>query len=114
MRARFPKGCSSRTAGGVHWGLLASEGRFRLFPATTPVGAATGRYLELYITETDEDDWPYVGLLALESLLPVGLLERLLDESATMRNELRQNVGRCFLGSDPLTICSLVAYEMAP
>jgi hypothetical protein len=81
---------------GVDWGLLASEGRFRLFPASTPVGAATGRFLELDITETDEDDWPYIGLLAPESLLPGGLLERLLDESATMGNELRDNVERQF------------------
>jgi hypothetical protein len=81
---------------GVDWGMLAAEGRFRLFPAATPVGAATGRYLELDITETDEDDWPYVGLLAPESLLPGGLLERLLDESTTMGNELRDNVERQF------------------
>jgi hypothetical protein len=81
---------------GVDWGLLASEGRFRLFPANTPVGAATGRYLELDITETDQDDWPYIGLLAPESLAPGGLLERLLDESATLGNELRDNVERQF------------------
>jgi len=81
---------------GVDWGLLASEGRFRLFPAKTPVGAATGRYLELDIAEADPDDWPYIGLLAPESLAPGGLLDRLLDESATLGNELRANVERQF------------------
>jgi hypothetical protein len=77
---------------GVEWGLLATQDRFRLFPAHTSVGAATGRYLELDITETQDDDWAYIGLLAPESLEPGGLLERLMEESIALGNELRDTV----------------------
>lgn len=79
---------------GVEWGLLASQGRFRLFPAKTTVGAATGRFLEIDVVETQADDWPYIGLLAPESLMPGGLLERLLVESATLGADLRDSVER--------------------
>jgi hypothetical protein len=77
---------------GVEWGLLASEGRFRLFPAKTAIGAATGRYLEIDIAETDVDDWPYIGLLAPECLAEGGLLDELVEDSVNHGNELRDTV----------------------
>jgi hypothetical protein len=77
---------------GVEWGVLAAQGRFRVFPAKTSVGAATGRFLEIDVVETQTDDWPYVGLLAPESLIPGGLLDRLLVESAALGAELRDSV----------------------
>lgn len=77
---------------GAGWGLLATENRFRLFPAETPIGAATGRYLEIDIAETDPDDWPYMGLLSPESLEPGGLLEELIRQSVAFGNELRDTV----------------------
>lgn len=77
---------------GVSWGLLAAKDRFRLFPAQTAVGAATGRYLELDITETEPDDWPYIGLLAPECLAPGGLLEQLVEESVSLGNDLRDTI----------------------
>ncbi len=77
---------------GVSWGLLAARDRFRLFPAQTAVGAATGRYLELDITETEPDDWPYIGLLAPECLEPGGLLEQLVEESVSLGNDLRDTI----------------------
>ena len=77
---------------GVDWGLLAARGRFRLFPAQTAVGAATGRYLEIDITDTQPDDWAYIGLLAPESLEPGGLLQQLVEESVSLGNDLRDTV----------------------
>ncbi len=77
---------------GVSWGLLAAKDRFRLFPAQTAVGAATGRYLELDITETEQDDWPYIGLLAPECLEAGGLLEQLVEESVSLGNDLRDTI----------------------
>lgn len=78
----------------VAWGVLATDSRFRLFPAETSVGAATARYLEMDITATQPDDWTYLGLLAPESLEPGGLLERLVEEADHLGNELREDVER--------------------
>lgn len=78
----------------VGWGLLASDNRFRLFPAATTVGAATGRYVELDLQATDEDSHAYLGLLAPESLEPGGLLDQLIEDSVTHGNELREDVER--------------------
>jgi len=77
---------------GVSWGVLATNSRFRLFPAETPIGAATARYLEMDLTIASGDDWPYLGLLAPESLIPGGLLEQLVAEAARLGNELRDDV----------------------
>lgn len=92
----FPEGVlvSDCRREGVAWGLLAARTRFRLFPSETPVGAATGRYLELDIAETDPADHAYLGLLAPGSLAPGGLLQELIDESMTLGNELRDEVER--------------------
>ncbi|MDP9340674.1 MAG: hypothetical protein M3Q23_00920 [Actinomycetota bacterium] len=79
---------------GVPWGVLATNDRFRLFPAQTSVGAATARYLEIDITHTEPGDWAYLGLLAPESLAPGGLLERLVEEAAALGNELRETIER--------------------
>lgn len=78
----------------VAWGLLATDSRFRLFPAETSVGAATARYLEMDITATQPHDWAYLGLLAPESLEPGGLLEQLVEEADRLGNELREDVER--------------------
>jgi hypothetical protein len=78
----------------VAWGLLATDSRFRLFPAETSVGAATARYLEMDIMATQPDDWTYLGLLAPESLEPGGLLEKLVEEADRLGNELREDVER--------------------
>jgi hypothetical protein len=78
----------------VAWGLLATDSRFRLFPAETSVGAATARYLEMDITVTQPADWTYLGLLAPESLEHGGLLERLVEEADRLGNELREDVER--------------------
>ncbi|MGH2652820.1 MAG: Eco57I restriction-modification methylase domain-containing protein [Actinomycetota bacterium] len=76
----------------VAWGLLATNTRFRLFPAETSVGAATARYVEMDLTATQTDDWAYIGLLAPESLEPGGLLEQLVQEAERLGNELREDV----------------------
>lgn len=76
----------------VDWGLLATDSRFRLFPASTSVGAATARYLEMDVGTTTEDGWRYLGLLAPDSLRPGGLLERLVREAEMAGNELREEV----------------------
>jgi hypothetical protein len=78
----------------VRWGVLATNERFRLFPAETPVGAATARYLELDLDHTAPDHWVYLGLLAPESLAPGGILERLVEEAVSLGNELRETVER--------------------
>ena len=54
--------------------------------------SATARYLELDVSETEEGDWAYLGLLAPDSLAPGGLLEQLVDEVASLGNELRETV----------------------
>lgn len=77
---------------GVQWGMLATDTRFRLFPAETAIGAATARYLEMDLVTTEPDDWVYVGLLAPESLEPDGLLERLVQEAIDLGNSLRAEV----------------------
>ncbi len=56
----------------VAWGLLATDERFRLFPAETPVGAATARYLEIDIVTTEPDDWAYVACWPRSRSPPAG------------------------------------------
>ncbi|MFA5786485.1 MAG: hypothetical protein WDA71_05805 [Actinomycetota bacterium] len=75
---------------GARWGLLATDDRFRLFKARdVSVGAATGRYLEFDLTTTQNDDWPFLGLLAPESLQPGGRLDTLLEEAIRFGEDLR-------------------------
>ena len=53
---------------GAYWGVLAAEGRYRLFQRRPPVGPATGQHVEIDLGELERKDRLYLGLLAPESL----------------------------------------------
>lgn len=76
----------------VEWGLLATDKRFRLFPAKTSVGAATARYVEFDLDSAGPGEWPYLALLAPHALEPGGLLDRLVEEARLHGNRLRETV----------------------
>ncbi len=77
---------------GAKWGMLTSNRRFRLFRTDDGVGSSTGRYLEVDVSTTHHDDWPYIGLLHAESLRPGGLLERLIEEAEEFGVGLRERL----------------------
>jgi len=77
---------------GASWGILLTPRRFRLFRSSPPVGAATGRYLEIDLRELSADDWAYAGLLAPDSLVKGGKLQGWIEESLTFGDELRKGI----------------------
>lgn len=66
---------------GAHWGLLAAEGRYRLFHVRPSVGAATGQYLELDTSELEPSGRFYIGFLAPASLKQGGQMTRWVEEA---------------------------------
>lgn len=77
---------------GAKWGMLATNERYRLFRADDGVGSSTGRYLEMDISTTQQDDWPYLGLLHSDSLGVGGLLEQLIEEAERFGVGLRERL----------------------
>lgn len=68
-------------AEGVSYGLLASGSRVRLFDAAPLAGSAAARYIDLDAAVLQDDDRPYLGLLA-----PAYLAE---DRFAALQREAR-------------------------
>ena len=66
---------------GAAWGVLAAEGRYRLFQRKPPVGPATGQHVELDAGELERKDRLYLGLLAPESLEENGWLSGWVQEA---------------------------------
>lgn len=77
---------------GASWGILATPRRFRIFKSRLPVGAATGRYLEIDLRELGVDDKAYASLLAPDSLRTGGKLQRWIEESLRFGHELREDI----------------------
>ena len=77
---------------GAHWGILAAEGRYRLFQRRPPVGPATGQHLEIDLRELERGDRFYLGLLAPESLKEKGWLTDWVGEAKDFGEELRKGL----------------------
>ena len=77
---------------GAHWGILAAEGRYRLFQRRPPVGPATGQYLEIDLNELERKDRLYLGILAPESLKEGGWLTSWVGEAKDFGEELRKGL----------------------
>jgi hypothetical protein len=77
---------------GAHWGVLAADGRYRLFQRRPPVGPATGQHLELDAGELERRDRFYLGLLAPESLHENGWLTVWVGEAKDFGEELRRGL----------------------
>jgi len=77
---------------GAAWGILATPRRCRLFRTSPPVGAASGRYLEIDLRELGADNKPYVGLLSPESIKKRGRLEEWIAESLRFGEQLRDDI----------------------
>lgn len=77
---------------GADWGVLAAEGRYRLFQRKPPVGPATGQHLELDVGELERKDRLYLGLLAPESLQENGWLSGWVREAKDFGEELRKGL----------------------
>ena len=72
---------------GAHWGVLAAEGRYRLFQRKPPVGPATGQYVEIDLTELERKDRLYLGLLTPDSLKENGWLTSWVGEAKDFGEE---------------------------
>ncbi|MGD1118065.1 MAG: hypothetical protein ABR886_01085 [Dehalococcoidales bacterium] len=79
---------------GTSWGILATPQRFRLFRNNPPVGAASGRYLEIDIKRLGTEDIGYAGLLAPDSLKREGQLHKWIKESLDYGEQLREGIER--------------------
>ena len=77
---------------GAHWGVLAAEGRYRLFQRRPPVGPATGQHVEMDLSELERRDRLYLGLLAPESLKENGWLTDWVSEAKDFGEELRKGL----------------------
>ena len=77
---------------GAHWGVLAAEGRYRLFQRRPPVGPATGQHVEIDLKELERKDHPYLGLLAPASLEENGWLKSWVGEAKDFGEELRKGL----------------------
>ena len=77
---------------GAHWGILAAEGRYRLFQRRPPVGPATGQYLEIDLNELESKDRLYLGILVPESLKEGGWLTSWVGEAKDFGEELRKGL----------------------
>ncbi len=77
---------------GAYWGVLAAEGRYRLFQRRPPVGPATGQHVEIDLGELERKDRLYLGLLAPESLKENGWLTTWVNEVKYFGEELRKGL----------------------
>ena len=77
---------------GAHWGILAAEGRYRLFQRQPPVGPATGQHVEIDLSELERQDRLYMGLLAPDSLKENGWLTSWVVEAKDFGEELRKGL----------------------
>ena len=77
---------------GALWGVLAAEGRYRLFQRHPPMGAATGQHIEIDVGELKREDRFYLGLLAPESLREGGWLTGWVAEAKDFGEELRKGL----------------------
>ena len=77
---------------GALWGVLAAQGRYRLFKRRPPTGAATGQHIEIDLSELDREDWLYVGLLGPESLREGGWLTDWVQDAKDFGEDLRKGL----------------------
>ncbi|MCY4112594.1 MAG: hypothetical protein OXG33_01475 [Chloroflexi bacterium] len=77
---------------GAHWGILAAQGRYRLFQRRPPVGPATGQHVEIDTGELEREDRFYLGLFAPESLEENGWLTGWVGEAKDFGEELRKGL----------------------
>ena len=77
---------------GAFWGILAAEGRYRLFQRRPPVGPATGQHVEIDTGELERKDRLYLGLLAPDSLKENGWLTGWVGEAKDFGEELRKGL----------------------
>ena len=77
---------------GAYWGILAAEGRNRLFQRRPPVGPATGQHVEIDTGESEREDRFYLGLFAPESLEENGWLTGWVSEAKDFGEELRKGL----------------------
>lgn len=80
-------------AQGAHWGILASNTRFRIFQANPNIGSATARYIEIDAQELNKEDHLYIGVLAPQALKPDdGWLTKWANEARDFGEELRKGL----------------------
>lgn len=77
---------------GAHWAVLTAGSCHRLFQRSPPVGAATGRYVEIDTRELGRADRLYLGLLAPESLCQGGWLDGWVREAKDFGEQLRKGL----------------------
>jgi len=79
---------------GANWGILATPHRFRLFQSNPPIGAASGRYLDIDLRRLSAEDAAYSGILAPDSLRREGRMQRWIEESLSYGEQLREGIER--------------------
>ena len=77
---------------GAPWGILAADGRYRLFQQYPRTGAATAQWLEIHPQILADEDRIYVGLLAPRSLNQDGLMYQWSEEARDFGDELRRGL----------------------
>ena len=77
---------------GAAWGILAAQGRYRLFERSPAVGAAASQHIEFDLGELRSKDRFYLGLLAPASLRNEGHFTEWSSEARDFGEELRRGL----------------------
>ena len=77
---------------GAAWGMLAAQGRYRLFERSPAVGAAASQHIEFDLGELRSQDRFYLGLLAPASLRSGGHFAEWSSEARDFGEELRRGL----------------------
>ena len=107
-KGELPEGMVLADCGqhGAYWGILAAEGRYRLFQRRPPVGPATGQHVEIDTGELERKDRLYLGILAPESLKENGWLTGWVSEAKDFGEKLRKGLEERLIKDAPAQHCA--------
>lgn len=93
-QGRLPEGVLLADCHADHapWGIMASQGRLRLFDSNAARGAASERWIDLDLLQLPDEYFHLVGLLAPSALSDGGSWPRLMDDARDFGADLRERL----------------------
>lgn len=93
-QGRLPEGVLLADCLAEHapWGIMASQGRLRLFDANAARGAASERWIDLDLLQLPDEYFHLVGLFAPSALSGGGSWPRLMDDARDFGADLRERL----------------------
>ncbi len=93
-QGRLPEGVLLADCQAEHapWGVMAAQGRLRLFDANAARGAASERWIDLDLLQLPDEYFHLVGLFAPSALCDGGSWPRLMDDARDFGADLRERL----------------------